>query len=248
MNESGKGGRYMDTMSVRIQRDRIQNETEKNQQFLVAGAKRQEEADKRALENGMIRNVEQNQKKNPDFLAERQTSDRREELRIKSRAMQEAERKEQQLARADYERSQGLERSNQLNLRAADVQMEREQVRGMAENEISTEKRETLQADIDRRMSEISEERRNAARINEANTAQVREERRKLWEPPTAQQKIDRAMEESEKKERVQQAARSKEAQQVNRQQRMKEQVTHMVENMRIASDDAKGIQYSSTM
>ena len=63
MNESGKGGRYMDTMSVRIQRDRIQNETEKNQQFLVAGAKRQEEADKRALENGMIRNVEQNQKK-----------------------------------------------------------------------------------------------------------------------------------------------------------------------------------------
>lgn len=238
----------MDTMSIRMQRDRIQNETDKNQQFLVTGAKRQEESDKRASENGMIRSVEQNQQKSPDFLAERQTSDSREELRIKSRALQVDVRKEQQLERAEYERSQGLARSNELNQRASDVQKERRQMNDMAEGEISSEKRDSLQADMDRRMNEINDERRGAARVNEANNARVREERGKLWAPPTAQQKIDQSMEERKKEESVQQQARSREAQQANRQQRMKEQVTRMVDNMRIASDDAKGIQYSSAM
>ena len=76
----------------------------------------------------------------------------------------------------------------------------------------------------------------------------MREERSKLWAPPTAQQKIDQAMEARKKEQSVQQAARSKEAQQTDRQQRMKDQVTRMVDNMRITSDDAKGIQYSSAM
>ena len=238
----------MDTMSIRMQRDRIQNETEKKQQFSVTGAKRQEDTDKRASENGMIRTVEQNQKKNPDFLAERQTSHGREELRIKSRALQASERKEQQMERAEYERSQGLARSNQLNQRAADVQKERGQLNDIAEDEISAGQRESLQADTERRMNQINEERREAARVNEANTARVREERSKLWAPPTAQQKIDQAMEARKKEQSVQQAARSKEAQQTDRQQRMKDQVTRMVDNMRITSDDAKGIQYSSAM
>lgn len=238
----------MDTMSIRMQRDRIQNETEKNQQFSVIGAKRQEEPDKKASENGMIRTVEQNQQKSPDFLAERQTSDGREELRIKSRALQADARKEQQVERAEYERSQGLARSNALNQRAADVRKERGQMNDMAEDEISSDKRDAMQADLDRRTNEINDERRGAARINEANTARVREERQKLWAPPTAKQNIDKAMEARKKQQDVQQAARSRETQQVNRQQRMKDQVTRMVDNMRITSDDAKGIQYSSAM
>ena len=238
----------MDTMSIWMQRDRIQNETEKKQQLSVMGVKRQEEPDKKASENGMIRTVEQNQKKSPDFLAERQTSDSREELRIKSRALQASDRKAQQLERAEYERSQGLARSGQLDQRAADVRRERGQINDMAEDEISAEKRETLQADTERRMTEINDERRGAARINEANTANVREERRKLWAPPTAEQKIDKAMEARKKEQSMEQAARSKETQQMNRQQRMQEQVSRMVENMRITSDDAKGLQYNGAM
>lgn len=238
----------MDTMSIRMQRDRIQNEADSRQQFSVAGAKRQEDTDRKASENGMIRAVEQNQAKSPDFLAERQTADSREELRIKSRALQESERMERRAANAEYERSRGLERSNLLNQRAADVQQERAHLRDMGEAEVSGEKRENLLADADRRIEEIGEERRSAQRVNLANTRRAREERINLLAEPNAQRKLQEENEQKKEEASVQEMARSKENVKVSGQQRMQEEVTRMLDNMRIASDDAKGIQYSSAI
>lgn len=238
----------MDTMSIRMQRDRIQNEADNKQQFSVAGVKRQEDNDRKASENGMIRAVEKNQAKSPDFLAERQTADSREELRIKSRALRESDRMERGAVNAEYERSQGLERSNLLNQRAADVQQERARLRDMGEAEVSGEKRENLLADIDRRITELGEERRSADRVNLANTQRAREERISLLAEPGAQRKLQEEREQKKEEDSAEEMARSKENVKVSGQKRMQEEVTRMLDNMRIASDDAKGIQYSSAI
>lgn len=238
----------MDTMSIRMQRDRIQNEADNKQQFSVAGVKSKEDTDRKASENGLIRAVEQNQTKSPDFLAERQTSDSREELRIKSRALQENDRMERRVANAEYERSQGLERSNLLAQRASDVQQERARLRDLGADEVSDETRESMASDLERRVSELGEEQRSAERVNLANTQRVREERINLMAQPDAQRTLQEEMKQRAEERSVQEDVRSRENVKVSGQQRMQEEVTRMLENMRIASDDAKGIQYSSAI
>lgn len=238
----------MDTMSIRMQTDRMQNEADNRVQFSVMGVKRREESEKESSGNGMIRAVEQGQAKSPDFLAERQTADSREELRIKSRALQENDRMERRVANAEYERSQGLERSNLLAQRAADLQQERARLRDLGEDEASDETRESMASDLERRVSELGEERSSAERVNLANTQRVREERINLLAQPDAQRTLQEEMEQRAEERSVQEDARSRENVKVSGQQRMQEEVTRMLDNMRIASDDAKGIQYSSAV
>lgn len=238
----------MDIRNIRMQTDRIQTDADKSQQLSVQGVKRQEDSEQLLSENSMLRSVEQNQEKNPDFLAERQTEDSREELRIKSKALQENDRMQQRVAGAEYERSQGLERSNLLNQRAADVQKERQRLEELGEDEVSEEQRETMRTALDRSSAQLDEERRGADRVNLANTQRAREMRLDQLAQPGAVRTAKEQEAQTKEEASVQEAARGRESMQVSGQQRIQEEVTRMLDNMRIASDDAKGIQYSSTI
>lgn len=155
---------------------------------------------------------------------------------------------ERRVANAEYERSQGLERSNLLAQRASDVQQERARLRDLGADEVSDETRESMASDLERRVSELGEEQRSAERVNLANTQRVREERINLMAQPDAQRTLQEEMKQRAEERSVQEDARSRENVKVSGQQRMQEEVTRMLENMRIASDDAKGIQYSSAI
>lgn len=233
-------------------------------------------------ENGMVRAVAKNREKSEDFLAERVTSDSREELRIKARAVNNDDKLERQIEISDYRKQENMNKVSDLNRQAADVENEKNAVIAAAAkaDEMTPDEENEKLADLESRLREIEQAKNEAEKtkasvseelreksnkgiaeggikgavkeFNEKKLEAVREDKKEMGKD------FMKSLEEANKEDKpkaediveisTEKRNESGNVTRVSQQERLQGEVLNMIGNMRIASDDAKGIQYSSTI
>lgn len=277
----------MDIMSIKINRE----DTGNLYQTPMVSAPDKKEG--KVSENGIINATDLAQKRNADFLGERQTENGREELRIKTRAYTQDMQAEKKIAQSESNLSQNVDRLNEADRLSADIEAQKAFVMEQSEDDanISIDDRDDMLADLDARLQEIQASKTEAengqfelvakaredriANNESANMVEAnREERNQSTEELRSNAKnatvdmMERIQEET--KANREEALKKAEAAEDNKkeetvitqperpiardnasdqaQARVQEELLNMVGNLRIASEDAKGLSYSSTI